>query len=483
MKELDKIIRKKLQNADSPYPADMWQSIHRQLPQKKKRPFLLWFLATIFLVTIGILAFVWNYNGALSGNSKMALHNIPSDNSTNKVESQSQDGISNNENVLPFAHQSTSTQSQNEATSGIQSGMNENTTKVTMKENEQEKLRLSDNVLTIDRQGGDLPAASTLVQANTTTTALSMMESAMSEENRLPIATEQMQKLRREKTEMSTLVVKNKELRIFGVDQSASMEDIGKSMKKHVALQCPTFVKKQNHSFVEFYFSSDFAIRKLKLHSGDNASYVNLRNNTEKPYLSYSAGARFGIGWDNGLYLKSGVDYTRINEKFTYTDPNSIQKKTITILKYIYDNNFNIIDSVKTFEEIEIPGSNTIVHQNAYVFVDLPILFQFSIPGKRRLSYSASVGPYINLAFSQYGKILDIDAKSMLDLQNSNLYRSNIGLSLYASFAINYQLTKNIQIVFEPNVRFMPNSLTTINSTLEQRYLLANVAAGVKYKI
>ncbi|MBK8699870.1 MAG: hypothetical protein IPN29_10175 [Saprospiraceae bacterium] len=270
---------------------------------------------------------------------------------------------------------------------------------------------------------------------------------------------------------------------VFGTDQSDVIEDINLTMKKHSVMKCPTFVRKENVSWVEVYFSNDYAVRSLKPKNAEAQAYADAREKTEKPYLSYSAGIRLGMGWNNGVALKSGVNYSRINEKFTYTDPNSMQIKTITIIKYIYDDQFNIIDSVKTTENVSIPGANTVTNYNHISLIDIPVLFQYTMPGKKRLSYSASIGPFINVGISQSGKILNKEGNSLISLDNADLIKRNIGLSFYGSFAINYQLTRNIQIAFEPNFRYIPASLTNLSYPLEQKYFLANVAAAFKYKI
>jgi hypothetical protein len=260
--------------------------------------------------------------------------------------------------------------------------------------------------------------------------------------------------------------------------------ELNKLSKKHAVLACPTFVKKQNTNSLDIYFSNDFAQKTMSVKRGDAVGYINLREQTEFSYLSNSFGFRLGMGWESGIAFKTGLNYSNINEKFTYTDPNSIQKKTITVVKYVYDDMFNIIDSTITQEVVEIPGSNTVVSKNRYSFLDIPILFQYSLPGKKRLSYDVMVGPYINLIFAQHGKILAQDAKSLIVLQDdNNQFKNNIGLSFFGSFAVNYHLTKNMKISFEPNIRYIPASITKYENNLNQKYLTAGVAAGIKMKI
>jgi hypothetical protein len=226
-----------------------------------------------------------------------------------------------------------------------------------------------------------------------------------------------------------------------------------------------------------------YAIKSLQEKNAEGSGYRALRERTESPYLSYSAGFRIGMGWNNGVAFKTGFNYSNINEKFSYTDPNSVQIKTITTVKYIYDDQFNIIDSIKTTENVEIPGTNTVTQYNKITLYDIPLLVQYTIPGKRRLSYSLVLGPLVNLSLTQSGKILDPYSNKLVKLEEAQIYKNNIGLSFYGGLGINYQLTKNVQMSIEPNFRWMPGSLTKVTHPVDQSYFLANVAAAIRYKI
>jgi hypothetical protein len=477
MKEFDKIIKDKLSDIDSPYAPDTWASIQKALPQKKKRPYGLFFMSFVFIVLLSlpVIAYI---------NKKVAVTPAKSSQSTAAFE-QMANNFDEKQSIAatqPSINEQATVQSES-VTSNQQLALhqnNSNSKKISHSstsnnnKSNQSETNINDKINTLYTSPNPMSNETSVSVAQINPT---MVYTAAADEQ-----IEGQVSKRQNYVNIAKITLPSTG-RVFGTDQSHLFESVQMSMKKNASLPCPTFVKKQNLSFIEFYFANDYGIRNMSLKNSDKTSYMDKRNNTEFPFFSYSAGTRVGIGWESGIAFKSGLDYTQINEKFIYTDPNSIQKKTITLIKYIYDSNFNVIDSTKTVEEVEIPGSNKIVNYNKYRFVDIPVLFQYTIPGKKRLSYSITAGPYINISFTQSGKILSEDNKNLLEISNKKLYKDNIGLSLYTALAINYQLTKTTQIVFEPNIRYIPNSISQLQNPIDQKYLIASIAAGFRYKI
>lgn len=474
MKEFDKIIRNKMQKAEAPYPSDMWQRIQQNLPEKKRKTYPVWLYFSVILLTVSGLG-LWAGSQWWSGKSS--------------AQPVKQTAVSTEKETLASAGEYMVSDVQFENESAVQKGKVLNATSVTGSSFQSQTFsQVSNNGRSMNNMPGQTSIART--NNNEDLKEVDSKQNQMSE----PTALDQLsngtmldeingaQRLTRRGERLNTSTIPSF-LRVFGTDQSDVIEDINSSMKKHSALQCPSFVRKDNLTFFELYFSNDYAIKALKEKNGEGSGYRSLREKTESPYLSYSAGFRIGIGWDNGVAFKTGLNYSNINEKFTYTDPNSVQIQTITTVKYIYDDQFNIIDSIKTTENVEIPGTNTVTHYNKIALFDIPLLVQYTIPGKRRLSYSLVMGPLVNLSLSQSGKILDPNSNKLVKLEEAEIYKNNIGLSFYGGLGINYQLTKKVQMSIEPNFRWMPGSITRVTHPVEQSYFLANVAAAIRYKI
>ncbi|HRG19709.1 MAG TPA: hypothetical protein PLQ57_01720 [Saprospiraceae bacterium] len=474
MKEFDKIIRSKMQKAEAPYPSDMWQRIQQNLPEKKRKTYPVWLYFMVLLFVISGL-------GLWAGSQWWGSSTTDQPEATNKQSADSspiasQGGTTHNLN--PTTDGSETTESQARASKAkVESSLTVagKASKSNPSQKSKATLNTINNVADNSNSGATPDGTS---QINSTEAVTSSFPSFIAEADEINGA----QRLTRRGERINTTTIPSF-LRVFGTDQSDVIEEINSSMKKHSALQCPSFVRKDNVTFFELYFSNDYAIKSLHEKNAEGSGYRALREKTESPYLSYSAGFRIGMGWNNGLAFKTGFNYSNINEKFSYTDPNSVQIQTITTVKYIYDDQFNIIDSIKTTENVEIPGTNTVTHYNKIALYDIPLLVQYTIPGKRRLSYSLVVGPLVNLSLVQSGKILDPYSNKLVKLQEAEIYKNNIGLSFYGGLGINYQLTKNVQMSIEPNFRWMPGSITKVTHPVDQSYFLANVAAAIRYKI
>lgn len=492
-RKVDDIIKKKLENYDSKYPDHMWESIAKKLPEKKRKPYYIWFFV-IFLALLSYSLTYYSFN-KLSKENKENKIPISSNTKTSVTINQKGGNINTvngeTDGVLSGNH-TNGNEFQNELNTadGTVNGnlVNTHSSISGIQEKRFKTKHTTSNASNVPSMSlhSDNDASEVLKSSNQI--SLIKDENDANNKGEKSVFSANLDEDKRLAADMTvTDLSARRSQQVLSALATLTLDNqLSELAKKHAALACPTFVKKQNTNTLEFYFSNDFAKRNLEIKRGDGLNYLNQRTQTEVAHLSNSFGFRLGMGWESGIAFKTGLNYTSINEKFIYTDPNSIQKKTITVVKYKYDDDLNIVDSTVTQEIVEIPGTNTIVSKNRYSFIDIPILFQYSIQGKKRLSYDVTAGPFINLLVSQSGKILDDSGKKIVSLdddEGSKLFKNNVGVSFYGSVAINYQLTKQMKISLEPNVRYMPSSITSYTNNLDQKYLIAGIAAGVKIRI
>ena len=252
-------------------------------------------------------------------------------------------------------------------------------------------------------------------------------------------------------------------------------------------LICPSFNNLRFGVFLESFYSNDFGMRALSYNGpvGD-VDYLNIRNNTEQANYSFSTGARVSFMLPSGLGAKTGINYSQINETFKFEDPKSKQTKKVIIKEYQWENGV-IVDSTEVTKEIEIPGKLTVINQNKYKIIDLPLLFTYEWGHKKRLYYSVTAGPMFNIKFTQQGKFLDPETLTPVDFSsddgNYKAFTTNIGTSMYMSFALNYQLGNGLDVFVEPNVRYFLKNATVNTYLLNQKYTVLGLGLGVKYKL
>ncbi len=266
------------------------------------------------------------------------------------------------------------------------------------------------------------------------------------------------------------------------VSSSTNLSKINNGKDKD-AKACPFVFDVQDKS-VDVYFSNDFNVKHLSSNA-EFTQYKNERNNTETPIYSYSAGVRFGYNLSHRWNLHTGLNYSQINEKFQYIDPESNQTRIITIKDYVYENG-KIVDSIVTEETVLVPGTSKMTVYNKYKTFDIPILARYTIYANKYLSLSGLTGIYINLALKESGMILNPDSEPIditaADDQGQTIFKTQLGISGYASLSMAYHLTPNIDFLLEPNVRIQTEAMNTNIHPIDQNFTTFGLSTGLRYR-
>jgi hypothetical protein len=268
------------------------------------------------------------------------------------------------------------------------------------------------------------------------------------------------------------------------ITTSRKIKTKGIFAKEKVAKACPFVLDVQDKS-VDVYFSNDFVSKSLT-GSQDVSAYKDMRLATEEPLYSFSVGARFGYNISYRWNLHTGFNYSQINEKFEYVDPESNQTRIITIKDYVYDNG-KIVDSIVTEQTVLVPGTTKHTVYNKYRTFDIPVLGRYTIFANKHLSLSGVAGVFINLSTQEKGMILAANnnkpiSLSSLDDEGNTMFKTQLGLTGYGSLSLAYHITPNIDFLLEPNVRLQTESMTNDNYPLRQRFNTYGLSTGLRYK-
>lgn len=248
---------------------------------------------------------------------------------------------------------------------------------------------------------------------------------------------------------------------------------------------CPSIQPIKKRKSIDFYVSHDYGYKSLAAISGESLPYENSRKSTEKSLYSYSAGIRTGFEISKKWTIQSGVNYSQINERFQYIDPESNQTREITIKDYVYQNG-KIVDSIINIQTVVIPGETQIKVQNRYKTFDIPVLGKYTLLKNSRMSISAVAGLYLNITSTQSGMIFDRDSKSILDISKESVagrevFKTYLGVTTFGALSLAYHITPNIDLIAEPNVRLQTQSITSDLYPLAQRFNTYGLLSGVRY--
>jgi hypothetical protein len=234
---------------------------------------------------------------------------------------------------------------------------------------------------------------------------------------------------------------------------------------------CPALEKDAagNKKYFEFYAGADYAFRSLQ--DTANSVYLQKRKESTKFKSGFSAGIRYTRVFNNSMSVRAGVNYSQINEKFTFNQGNIIQ------VTYIINNNGDTIGSYTT------TGSRYKTTINRYRSIDIPLLVGYEM-GNGKLHANINAGPVINIYSWQKGDVLDANGNpvSITTGKGSSPYqfKSNAGVGFMGAVSVYYKLNDRLHLMAEPYFRYNLTPMNKESITLKQKYQTAGLRLGIR---
>ncbi len=253
---------------------------------------------------------------------------------------------------------------------------------------------------------------------------------------------------------------------------------------KRKAQECPSFYKNVWVPYMWAEYGSIFPQRTLSSEES-YSDYLDLRNQYEMPEYSFDFGAGFGLMTPYGVYGEIGLQYSQIQEKFSFTDPETVKKTQIITLDTLFMNGQIITNSDTSY--IDIPGAVTIVTHNKYKFFNFPIMLGYDHALNTNFSLGVKAGAILNFSFRQKGRFVDEDNNPVWFSSNTPgralAFPDKIGMSFMTGLQATYHFGDLISLYFSPQIKFIPKSITLDDYVIRQTYLNPSLTIGVKYSI
>ena len=234
---------------------------------------------------------------------------------------------------------------------------------------------------------------------------------------------------------------------------------------------CPTLEKDAagNKKYFEFYAGPDYAFRSL--HDTANSAYLQKRKETTKFKSGYSAGVRYTRVFNNSMSVRGGINYSQINEKFTFNQGNIVQ------VTYILNSNGDTIGSYTT------TGSRLKTTINRYRSIDIPVVIGYEL-GNGKLHANINAGAIVNIYSWQKGDELDASGNpvSITTGKASSPYqfKTNAGVGFIGAVSVYYKLNERLHIMAEPYFRYNLSQMNKADITLKQKYHTAGLRLGIR---
>lgn len=213
------------------------------------------------------------------------------------------------------------------------------------------------------------------------------------------------------------------------------------------------FNKKLWFAKIDFLLSQDFVQSSLTAKTPLFDAYSTLRNNQEELKVSNSFAVRMGISTLKGWGIRSGIQYSRMNQILTLTVPDASNNTT----------------SKNTFETIDIPL----------------ILSKEQSFGKLRAGLS--LGTYLNMAFNQKGSFYS-PGGNLIEFTSSKpgaypAFKNRLGASVYSGISLSFPIGNSLEFMAEPYIRTRIPSISTEDYVLNQKIWYGGVFIGFRKQI
>ena len=245
---------------------------------------------------------------------------------------------------------------------------------------------------------------------------------------------------------------------------------------------CPA--DKKNHNtdwFLEAYVSPDVVSRKVTNNTATQ-QYLLTKDSSESMQISYSAGLRLVKPINDNVLLKVGLNYSQINQKYVYRTENEVKTTTVVTVRTIIraPGDTVIVHDTSTVQQVGFKN-NTV--KNRFRSFDIPVTVGYQF-GNDDLKFGINAGVVFNVSSWYQGVILDSSLATVaLNKTGNGVYKTNVGMGLYAGFSVIKQLGEDMHIFFEPYFRYNLSNMTNTGAAYNQKFSLGGLAVGLRLNL
>jgi opacity protein-like surface antigen len=255
------------------------------------------------------------------------------------------------------------------------------------------------------------------------------------------------------------------------------------SYKLLPVIRCPTVRNTvPKDLYIEAYASPDLILKNTSANYG-GADYLARKDSSQRMRTSFTAGVRISKALTENLLIKTGFQYSQANEVFDYRSENERKQITVITIRKIPQSPGDtiFIRDTTSYEQIGYLQKKT---YNKYKSIDIPVIFSYEW-GNDQWRLAANVGAIVNIHSWYNGEMLDTSyrAVSVKNSTNGDVYKSNIGLGLYAGFSIIKPVTEKMDLFAEPYFRYNLGDMTNKGQPFNQRLHTAGLSLGIRYRL
>lgn len=216
----------------------------------------------------------------------------------------------------------------------------------------------------------------------------------------------------------------------------------------------------------------------LSARTQEQENYLSMRRATERNRLSLGTQFRLVYQSSAGLRLRLGAQYLRLNQHFTYENPDIMEIRIVPQL----GNNGEIIGSDTIYTPL-LHHTN-----NRYQWVNIPLLLGYEFKSNK-LRLGVLAGPVFNLLFDASGEMIAPDSRQPATFGNKGelvavpAYRTRAGIGWYGGINASVNLYGRYSLFTEASVQHFQHSLTVSDYPLTQRPWIGSLLLGLRTRL
>lgn len=227
-----------------------------------------------------------------------------------------------------------------------------------------------------------------------------------------------------------------------------------------------------NKYYIDAYISPDYAIKKYT--DTGVSTLVAKRKESLRFHSAYSVGLRYTRVFNNGMSIRTGFNFSQINEKFSYAQDNVVQ------IIYVINNQGDTTDSYY------IRGTRYKTSYNHYRTIDVPLVIGYEM-GNDKLRANINAGAVVNIYSWQNGETIDKDGNPVVittgKTDNPYQYKTNVGVGFTAGASLYYKLNNRLYAMAEPYFRYNFSPMNKEVLSIQEKFTTIGLRLGIRVDI
>ena len=466
----ENFFREKLFNHTMPVREGLWDAIEAQLPAKKDQRIFPLFWFTLFSATLlgGVLMLGVFNQKHLNRQSAAPQQTSIADASNADTETQ------NAQQVSPSTNQSIQESNTTSSTDDIANTPSLSNTK---NNSTNQPLSQKNNKSTGRNQNKPIVKSKSGTSSTSISLSSSMEGSSNSENTSSTVAAE---------SSVSNRSLSDHSIIDFLPQQDVYLETEESEMTTLSLLKPDPNCYKFSGTGNKLVLSADvfggpgFSPKSYTHTENESSVYADARKVTENNQYAWTIGARVNLQHRSGFTGRIGINYTQVGDLFDYTDSLATQSTTVTDSFFAADGTFLYTETSQKL----ILGTLIKKIHNTYKYVDIPLILGYEMP-MGRSTILVNAGPVFNLTSSHEGQILDpnLHPRSITegDAGAIDVYKTNIGMSLYLGAGYLFPISDQFSGLIEPTFIYRLNPVTLDSYPLQEHRHYAGLNVGIRY--